>query len=173
LLGPVFVIALTGAMAACTPAEAPKPAPSARPAELAPLVLDDAGALVLPDMMDLLVDPAAGVLLAAADLQAGHDADPEAEPRSAEAWQAVVDAALQLMQASEMLAQPALSLGRADWLQWAAAMREAAAAGGNAAGSRDAAGLAGAGARVRDSCNACHALYAPQAAEAALRQAFR
>jgi hypothetical protein len=134
---------------------------------------DDPGALFLPDLMDLLVDPAAGVLLAAADPEADHQADHEAEPRSAEAWQAVVDAALQLMQASEMLAQPALSLGRADWLRWAAALREAAADGGTAAGQRDAGGLAGAGARVRASCNACHALYAPEAGEAAMRPAFR
>ena len=172
VLASVCALALLGtlgAMSACTPAEAPKPAPSARPAQLAPLALEDTGALFLPDLMDLLVDPAAGVLLAATD----PDADHEAEPRSAEAWQAIVDAAMQLVRAGDMLAQPPLSLGRSDWLRWAAAMREAAAEGGTAAGQRDAAGLAGAGARIRESCNACHALYAPQAGASPQRAALR
>lgn len=162
---PVLMLVLACTIGACTPAEAPRSAPPARPSQLAAPAPEDAGALMLPDLMELLVDPAAGVLLAAADLEGGDDA----EPPAAEAWQAVVDAALQLMRASEMLEQPALSLGRSDWLRFAAALREAAAAGSTAAGRHDAPGLAEAGARVRASCSACHALYARETTEAGLR----
>jgi hypothetical protein len=117
---------------------------------------DDEGALILPDLMDLLVDPAAAVLLAAADRHARADL----EPRSDEAWQAVADAAAQLAQTGELLAEPALARGRADWHQWAAAMREGAAAGGAAARRRDPRSLFAAGLQVRGSCQACHARYA-------------
>jgi hypothetical protein len=117
---------------------------------------DDAGALFLPELMAYLVDPAAGVLLAAADLETSGDV----EPRTVEAWQAVADAAVQLVQTSEMLAQPALALGRADWLQFAAALREEAAACVAAASRHDAGVLAEAGARIRATCQACHEHYA-------------
>ena len=61
MLASAGAMAIMGTIGACAPAEAPKPAPSAPPAQLAPLALEDAGALFLPDLMDLLVDPAAGV----------------------------------------------------------------------------------------------------------------
>jgi hypothetical protein len=116
----------------------------------------DASSLILPDLMDWMVDPAAAVLFAAADQQAW----PDLEPRSEQAWQAVVDAADQLARSSDMLVQPALALGRGDWRQWTEAMREAAAAGAAAARRHDPTGLFEAAAQVRASCQICHAFYA-------------
>src|SRR4051812_852288 len=47
--------------------------------------LIDENDLIVPDYMDLVVDPAASVVLAAADRHAWTDF----EPRSEEAWQAI------------------------------------------------------------------------------------
>ncbi len=156
--GMLLVLALAG----CSRDETPAPvkllaAPIAHPAAW----MDDELALILPDLMDLVVDPAAGVLFAAAEQQARTDL----EPRTAEAWQAVVDAAAQLVQTGETLAEPALARGRADWLDWAAAMREGAAAASAASKRHDPRSLYAAGLQVRASCQACHARYAVQIAE--------
>ena len=77
----------------------------------------------------------------------------------------MADAASQLQRTSDTLAEAALARGRTDWLRWAAAMREGAAAAGPAARRHDPRGLFAAGAQVRASCQACHARYASQIAE--------
>lgn len=156
---------IVSALAGCLRTEAPPPvaAPPAPPARAAS---DDAGALFLPDLMAFLVDPAAGVLLAAAE----PDGMREAEPRSVEAWQAVVDAAMQLAQTGRTLTLPVLAMGRTDWLRWSAALRDGAAASGAAAARRDASGLAAAGADIRAACQACHARYASDLAEPAAQR---
>lgn len=147
---------LTIALASCS-REVPPPPRAATAVTTAPLA-DEGLALILPELMDLLVDPAAGVLLSAADAPA----QPTLEPRSAEAWQAVVDAAAQLAQTSGMLSDPALARGRADWLPWAEAMRDGAAAGAAAAKRRDPRGLYTAGQQLRAACDGCHARHAAQ-----------
>lgn len=156
LLRPACGLLLTMALASCS-REAPSPPHVATPVAMAPQP-DQGLALILPELMDLLVDPAAGVLLAAAD----QPAHPTLEPRSAEAWQAVVDAAAQLVQGSGMLSDPALARGRDDWLPWAEAMREGAAAGAAAARRRDPRGLYTAGQQLRAACDGCHARHAAQ-----------
>lgn len=155
LLHRAFGLLLTLALASCSREALPPPVAAQRPAVALP---DEGLALILPELMDLLVDPAAGVLLAAADAPA----HPTLEPRSAEAWQAVVDAAAQLVQGSGMLSDPALARGRADWLPWAEAMREGAAAGAAAAKRRDPRGLYTAGQQLRAACDGCHARHAAQ-----------
>jgi len=124
-------------------------------------LLDDERTLILPDLMDLVVDPAAGVLFAAAEQPGRADL----EPRSDEAWQAVVDAAAQLVQTSDSLAEPALARGRVDWADAAVAMREGAAAAAAAARRHDPRSLYAAGLQLRAGCQACHARYAVQIAE--------
>lgn len=113
----------------------------------------DAAALVLPDVMEWVVDPAAAVLLAAADQHAWAGLS----PRSDEAWQAVVDAAAELVRTSDMLVQPAVAQGQAEWLQAAAAVREGAVLAAAAARRRDPRGLYLASAQVRSGCKGCHA----------------
>lgn len=153
------------ALAGCSRDEPAGPAKSpalptlamAYPAALA----DDERTLILPDLMDLVVDPAAGVLFAAAEQQGRTDH----EPRSDEAWQAVVDAAAQLVQTSDSLNEPTLARGRADWLEAASAMRDGAAAAAAAARRHDPRSLYAAGLQLRTACQACHARYAVQIAE--------
>jgi hypothetical protein len=146
------------ALAGCSRDELAAPALAPVPASAyATASLDDESMLILPDLMDLIVDPAAAVLLTAA----GQHARTDLEPRSDEAWQAVADAASQLVQTGDTLAGPALARGRTDWVQWAAALREGAAAGGAAARRHDPRSLFAAGVQVRASCQACHARYAP------------
>jgi len=127
---------------------APPPARAPQPAAELPL-------LVLQELMDLLVDPAAGVVFAAADPQA----DPERRPASPMAWQAVADAADQLAEQGRQLAQPALSLQRADWLRLASALRERAVESADAARRQDAQRLARAGEQLRATCQDCHQRY--------------
>ncbi len=168
--GLLLVIALAG----CSrddpaPLQPTTPAMPAAPVASVAALPDDGLALILPELMDLLVDPAAGVLLAAA----AQPAHPELEPRSAEAWQAVVDAAAQLTQTSGMLADPALARGRPDWLPWAESMREGAAAGAAAARRRDPRGLYAAGQQLKAACQGCHASHAARLAEPLLSHAPR
>ncbi|MEO8299672.1 MAG: hypothetical protein ABI574_17895 [Burkholderiales bacterium] len=157
----VFMLAWGAVSAGCSPDTAPPPAMAPASPSATAAARDYLLAAILPDVMDLLVDPAAAVLFAAADPPARVDA----EPRSAEAWQAVGDAAAQLSRTSDTLAQPALAQGRADWLQWTASLREGAATAGAAARRHDPRSLFAAGVQVRTSCQACHAQYAPQRAE--------
>ena len=135
-------------LAACGRVDVAPPARPAQPAAELPL-------LVLQELMELLVDPAADVVFAAADLQAA----PEQRPASPMAWQAVADAADQLAEQGRQLAQPALSLQRPEWLRLAAALREGAADSAAAARRQDAQRLALAGERLRAACAGCHARY--------------
>lgn len=152
---------LAFALAACS---RDGPAPPGTPAEpriaLTAASLNDERELILPDFMDWVVDPAAGVLFAAAER---HDRDDYA-PRTDEAWQAVVDATSQLALAGDELAGEAFAQGRTDWLRSVAAMAEGLAAAKLSARRHDHRGLFAAGAQVRASCHACHARYAPQLA---------
>lgn len=134
--------------------------PAAAAAAVAAPVPDDERMLFLPELMDLVVDPAAGVLFAAADTHAWT----HLEPRSDEAWQAVTDAAAQLAQTGAALAEPALARGRADWRDAAAALQDGAAAAGAAARRHDPRGLFAAGLQVRASCSGCHTPHAPHVA---------
>ncbi|MBX3604830.1 MAG: hypothetical protein KF788_06150 [Piscinibacter sp.] len=154
---------LLAGLAACSRGGAPVMAEGAGPAErpIAAPAPEAELALILPDLMDLGVDPAAGVLFAAV---AREGAAPY-ESRNDEAWQATADAAAELVRFSGLLADPALAGSRADWRQWAAAMRDGAALAGAAARRRDARSLFAAGAQVRASCQACHARFAPAGAE--------
>jgi hypothetical protein len=147
-------------LAGCSPAEAPPPqagAPQVQPAGA------EVQALVVPDLMALLVDPAAGVMLAAAERPAAADG----ETRSDEAWQAVADAGEQLARTAGTLAQPAIAEQRTDWLGWTAALRAGADAGAAAAARHDAPGLSTAGRQISTACLACHERYAPEVAAAA------
>jgi hypothetical protein len=150
---------IAGAMAACS-----RPEPPVRLAAVPAPPMAEAGAdereLILPDWMDLVVDPAAGVVLAAADRHAWTHFD----PRTADAWRAVVDAAAQLSKGSELLMGDALAKGRSEWMLSAAALRDSAAAAGAAAERHDPRALYAAGVLLRSSCQGCHARYAPQAA---------
>jgi hypothetical protein len=153
-------------LAGCSQGEAPTPRTASslttsQVAQRPPPPVDDLS-VILPDLMDLVVDPAAGVLFAAAVQPARSDL----EPRTQEAWQAVGEAALQLTHTSDLLAQPALARGRADWLQWAAALREGAVTASAAARRHDPRSLFAAGMQAQTSCQACHARYAPQLGEA-------
>lgn len=151
----VLVLVLAGCQRGEPPSTATAVATMAAPAApVAPVAPDgdDAAALVLPDVMEWVVDPAAAVLAAAADQHAWVDL----APRSDEAWQAVVDAAAELQRSGDLLLRPALARGRADWLESAAALRDGAVTAAAAARRHDPRGLYLAGVQVRSGCQACH-----------------
>lgn len=153
LPGAVAVVVLAG----CGSGESSPTLPTTPPAvatvaTATPPDADDAAALVLPDVMEWVVDPAAAVLAAAADQHAWVDL----APRSDEAWQAVVDAAAELQRSGDLLLRPALAQGRADWLESATALRDGAVAAAAAARRHDPRGLYLAGVQVRSGCQACH-----------------
>lgn len=150
-------VLLAAVLAACAPADesaapaAPRPAHTAMPA---PLPTDEP-MLSMPDLMALVVDPAAGVFGPA------FQRDPQREPRAPQAWQAVAEAASELERTAEVLEQPGWSLGRAEWLRSVAELREGSRAGAHAAQRRDARQLARAAQRLQVACDGCHAHYAP------------
>ena len=155
--------ALTPSLAQA-PAARSAQAPAQTPAALDATGDDDAS-LVLPDLMDLQVDPAAAVLLAAVDPQGAwqaHDASlpPQPSQPSQQAWQAVEEAAAQLQRSGQWLAKPAVAHGRADWLQWTASLRHAADTGTQAAQRHDRQRLALAATQLQGACQGCHARYA-------------
>lgn len=149
----VVVAVVAAVLAGCGRDEPPPTAPVVAPvATAATPDTDDAAALILPDVMEWVVEPAAAVLAAAADQHAWVDL----APRSDEAWQAVVDAATELQRSGDLLLQPALAQGRADWLESATTLRDGAVAAAAAARRHDPRGLYLAGAQVRAGCQACH-----------------
>src|SRR5437016_11654280 len=118
---PALSLLLALTLCACSRGGSTAPSPAAAPpADPTAASSIDENDLIVPDYMDLVVDPAASVVLAAADRHAWTDF----EPRSEEAWQAIADAASQLAQSADMLSQPALARGRADWSQSVGAMAE-------------------------------------------------
>jgi hypothetical protein len=146
---------LFGLVAACS-RDAPDAQPVASAVGVAAKPPDDPAALLLPDVMEWVVDPAAAVLAAAADQHAWVGL----APRSDEAWQAVVDAAAELVRTSDLLLRPGVAQGQADWLESAGALREGAQAAAAAARRHDPRGLYLAGQQVRSGCQACHARHA-------------
>jgi hypothetical protein len=117
--------------------------------------------LVMQEVMEWLVDPAAGVVFAAA----GRTSLPERRPSDPMAWQAVADAAQQLAEQGRLLAQPALTSTRADWLGLAAEMQRSANAAMEAARHHDADATAQASDALRAACQGCHLRYAPALAQ--------
>ena len=150
-------VLLAALLAGCAPADdarvpvAPRPAPAAAVAALPP----DEPMLSMPDLMALVVDPAAGVFGPA------WGRDPQREPRAPQAWQAVADAASALERTAAVLEQPGWSLGRAEWQRAVAELREGTRDGAEAARRRDAHQLARAAQRLQVACDGCHAHYAP------------
>lgn len=145
-------------LAGCAPADEsrlPAPARPAHVAAAAPLLPADEPMLSMPDLMALVIDPAAGVFGPA------FQRDPQREPRAPQAWQAVADAATELERTAAVLEQPGWSLGRAEWLRSVAELREGTRAGAEAAKRRDAGQLARAAQRLQVACDGCHAHYAP------------
>ena len=153
LIVPVLALVL----AACSRDE--PPAPAAVPPAVASVaaVREDDAALVLPDVMEWIVDPAAAVVAAAADQHGWVDL----APRSDEAWQAVADAAAELVRTGDLLLRPGVAQQRADWVDAAGMLREGAQAVTAAARRHDPRGLYLAGQQVRGACQACHAVHAP------------
>ncbi len=152
------LLAVLAVLAGCSRETPPPPVPPPAPAPAAAAPdADPAAALVLPEVMEWVVDPAAAVLAAAAD-QHGWAA---LAPRSDEAWQAVADAAAELQRSGELLLRPALAQDRGDWLESAAMLREGAVAAAAAARRHDPRGLYLAGLQVKAGCQGCHARHAP------------
>lgn len=154
------VLLLAAGLAACSRGDAPPPAlPPAPVMAATALPEDDERSLFLPDLMDFVVDPAAGVLFAAAGQHGWTQLD---EPRSDEAWQAVGDAATELGRIAGLLGQPLLARGRSDWTEAVDSLSEGATAAAAAARRHDARALYAAGVQLRAACQACHAQHAPR-----------
>jgi hypothetical protein len=151
-----FVVAVAVLAAACSRGEAPSVRVAAAPAVAASSGLE-ADLLVLNDVMEWSVEPAADVVFAAAGLGAQADRRPNTAP----AWQAVADAAQQLAEQGHLLMQPAFATHRADWQGLAAAMHRSASDAAEAARRRDADRTAAASDALRASCQGCHLRYAP------------
>jgi hypothetical protein len=152
-------VLLAAVLAGCAPphdwAAPPATASTQRAGPLLAPPPADEPMLALPDLMALVVDPAAGVFGPA------FQRDPQREPQAPQAWQAVADAASELERTAAVLEQPGWSLGRAEWLRAVAELRDGTRAGAEAARRRDARQLAGAAQRLQVACDGCHAHYAP------------
>ena len=147
---------LAALLAGCAPADEERSArPPVAPMQPATLMPADEASLSMPDLMALVLDPAAGVFGPA------FQRDPQREPKAAQAWQAVADAASELERTAAVLEQPGWSLGRAEWLRSVAELREGTRAGAEAARRRDSGQLARAAQRLKVACDGCHAHYAP------------
>jgi hypothetical protein len=157
-----WICALLAALAAtaCSRGEAPPQVDHAGAAIAAPAGVD-ADLLVLHDVMEWVVEPAADVVFAAAGLQAPTDR----RPSGALAWQAVADAAERLAEQGRLLMHPSLATNRADWQGLATAMFRSASDAMDAARRHDEAGAARASDALRASCQGCHVRYAPAAAQ--------
>ena len=137
------------------------PTAAVAPAAAAATAAVDEAALLVQDLMEWVVDPAAGVVFAAA----GRQAPPDRRPAGAVAWQAVADAADRLGEQAVWLAQPALAANRSDWQALAGAMRRGAADVMDAARAQDGERAAAASDALRAACQGCHLRYAAAVAQ--------
>ena len=82
-------------------------------------------------------------------------------PENEAEWAAVRHSALTLVEAGDLLSQPAKARDQTDWIKHARALGAAGAAAYKAAQAKDASALAGLADSLDASCTACHKQYRP------------
>jgi len=137
-------------MAACLPLLAacsaePPPAPKT--------------ALVMKDLMEHVIDPAADVFWLSSGTIITAQGEISRTPTTEAGWEAAVNAAAILVEAGNLLAAPGRAPDQKEWVLYAHELADASAAGMKAAQAKDAKAVFDTGGRIYLACRSCHMKY--------------
>lgn len=142
------VLAMSGCDSAPPPAES-----AAAPATPFNAILD------LKQLMNWVIDPAAGKVWASVGTTVTSEGTKEIAPRTDEDWTAVRNSAATVAESANLLMLPGRARNQDDWMVQAKKLSEAAMEATRAAEVKDTEALFAAGGNIYQACSDCHAKY--------------
>jgi hypothetical protein len=112
-------------------------------------------------LMASVTEPAADVYWDAVGIVVDSEGEHQIEPKTAEDWDAVRNAAYVVAESGNLLMMPSRAKDNGEWMRAAQQMIEAAQKAIRAAESHDKTAVFDTGAEVYDSCTNCHSKYSP------------
>jgi hypothetical protein len=112
-------------------------------------------------LMASVMEPAAEVYWDAVGIVVDEKGEQHIEPRTAEEWDAVRNAAYVVAESGNLLMMPSRAKDGGEWMAASQLMIEAAQKAIRAAESRDKDAVFDVGAEVYDACTNCHSKYSP------------
>ena len=112
-------------------------------------------------LMATIMEPAAEVYWDAVGIIVDADGEHHIEPKTAEEWDAVRNAAYVVAESGNLLMMPTRAKDAGEWMAASQRMIDAAQKAIRAAESRDKNAVFDVGAEMYDSCTNCHAKYSP------------
>lgn len=112
-------------------------------------------------LMATVMEPAAEVYWDAVGIIVDEKGEQQLEPKSAEEWDAVRNAAFVVAESGNLLMMPSRAKDGGEWMAAAQLMVEAGQKAIRAAEARDKDAVFAVGADVYDACTNCHAKYSP------------
>jgi hypothetical protein len=113
-------------------------------------------------LMATVMEPAAEVYWDAVGIIVDQEGEHFIEPRTAEEWDAVRNAAYVVAESGNLLMMPSRAKDNGEWMAATHQMIEAAQKAIRAAESHDKDGVFNVGAEMYDACTNCHSKYSPE-----------
>jgi hypothetical protein len=112
-------------------------------------------------LMASIMEPAAEVYWDAVGIVVDDKGEHQIEPKTAEEWDAVRNAAYMVAESGNLLMMPSRAKDGGEWMTASQLMIEAAQKAIRAAEARDKEAVFSVGADVYDACTNCHSKYSP------------
>jgi cytochrome c556 len=112
-------------------------------------------------LMASIMEPAAEVYWDAVGIIVDAEGEHHIEPKTAEEWDAVRNAAYVVAESGNLLMMPSRAKDGGEWMAASQSMIEAAQRAIRAAEARDTNAVFDVGAEMYDACTNCHAKYSP------------
>jgi hypothetical protein len=112
-------------------------------------------------LMASIMEPAAEVYWDAVGIIVDAEGEHHIEPKTAEEWDAVRNAAYVVAESGNLLMMPSRAKDGGEWMAASQSMIEAAQKAIRAAEARDTNAVFDVGAEMYDACTNCHAKYSP------------
>lgn len=120
----------------------------------------------LKQLMNWVIEPAAGEVWASVGTIVRMDGEEEIAPRTDDEWNAVRNGAATVAESANLLMLPGRARNQDDWMTKARNLSEAATAALRATEVKDTEALFAAGGTIYDACSDCHAKYLIDGAQA-------
>jgi hypothetical protein len=116
-------------------------------------------ALSTKELMERVIDPTADLFWEASGTIVTAAGESSRAPTTDAGWQAAVNAAATLMEASNLLMVPGRARNDKEWMQYARQLQSTAAAGMKAAQAKDERAVFDTGGEIFLACRSCHMKY--------------